>query len=181
MASTAVLCFLTLYCISGVACNVCSNNNYETINNVRRSTAYTATSDLCDRHFIQDGSWYRFKSVAGDKMPEFNPGINHCGTFIPIWMKGKHPSNRGEKVNRIACAAVPWKFPAGCGQRFDIKVLNCGSFFLYQLKEPQHCTYAYCAGKIKLLLVVLMFNFAYVCNSLIYLHACVCGVAFRFE
>jgi hypothetical protein len=149
MASTATLfCFLVLHCITALNAQ-CGHLQYTTIRNIRRSTAYNATYDLCDRGVIQDGSWYRFKSVAGNKMPEFNPGINRCGTFIPIWMKGKHPTTPGVVVDRTACAPVPWLFPLDCGDRFDIKVINCGSFFLYQLKEPKKCTYAYCAGKLR--------------------------------
>ena len=149
MSSTAALfCFLVLHCITALNAQ-CGHLQYTTIRNIRRSTAYNATYDLCDRGLIQDGLWYRFESVAGNKMPEFNPGIYHCGTFIPIWMNGKHPTTPGVVVDRIACAPVPWLFPLDCGDQFNIKVINCGSFFLYQLKEPQKCTYAYCAGKLR--------------------------------
>ena len=149
MASTAnVFYFLVFWhCIIGLDAN-CGNIKYTTINNIRRSTAYNATYDLCDRSFIQSGSWYRFKSVAGDKMPEFNPGLYHCGTYIPMWMNGKHPSNVGVEVDRTVCASIPWLWPPGCGYSASIKVINCGSFFLYQLKPPPYCTLAYCAGKL---------------------------------
>ena len=142
-----LFCFAVLHCIYDIACNVCSNITYTTLADIRRSTAYDSTSDLCDRGVIKDGSWYRFKSVAGDKMPEFNPGIEHCGTYVPIWMNGSHPTKLGKAVNRIACAAIPSRRPAGCGRKFNIKVINCGSFFLYQLKEPKECHFAYCAGR----------------------------------
>ena len=150
MGSTCVfLCFAVLHCITDIASGVCSNITYTTLNDVRRSTAYDSTFDLCDLRVIQDGSWYRFKSLAGDKMPEFNPGVRHCGTYVPIWMNGKHPTKLGETVDRTACAAIPFRRPAGCGGKFDIKVINCGSFFLYQLKEPKQCSLAYCAGRFK--------------------------------
>jgi hypothetical protein len=55
----------------------------------------------------------------------------------------------GETVSRDACAAVPFRRPRGCGVQFAIKVVNCGGFFLYQLKEPKYCNYAYCAGRLK--------------------------------
>ena len=140
-----LFCFAVLHCINQAACNVCSNITYSTLADIRRSTAYDSTSDLCDRDVIKDGSWYRFKSVAGDKMPEFNPGIKHCGTYVPIWMNGNHPTKLGEAVKRIACAAIPSRRPAGCGRKFDIKVINCGGFFLYQLKKPEDCRLAYCS------------------------------------
>ena len=144
--AAVLLCFAVLHCITDFASGVCSHITYTTINDIRRSTAYDSTSDLCDRGVIKDGSWYRFQSVAGDKMPEFNPGVKHCGTYIPIWLNGKHPTKVGEAVDRTACAAIPFRRPIGCGSKFDIKVINCGGFFLYRLKEPHQC-YAYCAGR----------------------------------
>ena len=147
MESAAVLfCFAVLHCITVLASAVCSDITYTTINDIRRSTAYVSTTDLCDRDVIQDGSWYRFKSAAGDKMPESNPGLNRCGAFIPIWMNGNHPTKLGVEADRTACAAIPFKRPAGCGGKFDIKVINCGGFFLYQLQRPEQC-FAYCAGR----------------------------------
>ena len=149
MASTAVLFyFLVLHWINAIDAS-CSHITYTTISDIRRSTAYNSTHDLCDRGKITDGLWYRFISPAGDRMPEFNPGILHCGTYIPIWLNGDHPTSVGVKVDRIACATIPWKWPPGCGEWFNIKVINCGSFFLYQLKEPKYCTYAYCVGMLK--------------------------------
>jgi fibrillin 1 len=126
--------------------NACSNMTYIVISDVRRSTAYNATDDLCDRGFIKDESWYRFQSAAGNKMPEENPGPNHCGTYVPIWMNGDHPDEVGTIENRIACAGIPWTFPVGCGVSYKIQVINCGTFYLYNLREPDRCTLAYCAG-----------------------------------
>jgi hypothetical protein len=151
MASTSVVVYFLVFwnCINGIDAN-CGHITYTTINNIQRSTAYNATHDLCDRDFITSGSWYRFRSVAGDKMPEFNPGLYRCGTYIPLWMRGTHPANVGVQVYRTACAPVPYSWPPGCGYSLNIKVINCGSFFLYQLKPPRYCTVAYCAGKLLL-------------------------------
>ncbi|XP_028412362.1 uncharacterized protein LOC114535180 isoform X2 [Dendronephthya gigantea] len=148
MASIAVYyCLFLLFCFGVLeGYSACDHINYTTINNIRRSTAYNATAGLCDRGFIKDGSWYRFQSDAGDKMPEFNPGIKSCGTFVPIWLKGNHPSTVGVEVDRMACAPLPHAYPFDCGLKYDIKVINCGRFFLYQLKEPSTCNIAYCAG-----------------------------------
>jgi hypothetical protein len=150
MASTAVLfCFLVLHCITALDAQ-CSNIKYTTISDIRRNTSYNATFDLCDRDLIQDGLWYRFKSVVGNSIPEFNPGINRCGTHAPIWMNGTHPNTIGVEVNRIACANGWWWYNwAECGYKYNIKVINCGSFFLYQLKAPQQCNYAYCTSRLR--------------------------------
>ena len=158
MASTVLLMCFFFWCFTSTleASGICGHIKYTTIRNVRRSTAYNSTHDLCDRDFITTGSWYRFKSVAGNKMPEYNPGRFHCGTYIPIWMNGKHPTVVGKVEDRTACAPVPWVFPLNCGEKFDIKVINCSGFYLYQLVAPKICTYAYCAGRFSYLLLLII-------------------------
>ena len=127
----------------------CDQIQYTTINDVRRSTKYKGKPSnlLCDKNFIQDDKWYRFNSVAGNKMPTQNPGFGVCGTYVPIWMRGTHPTTDNVVKNATACGAVPFVFPLGCGYSYAIKVIKCGNFFLYRLKEPQVCYVAYCAGK----------------------------------
>ena len=127
----------------------CDEITYTTINDIRRSTKFkqTTTTTLCDRNFIQDDKWYRFDSVAGDTIPTHNPGNTFCGTYIPIWFKGTHPTQDNVVVDAKACLAVPFIPPAGCGKSHDIKVIKCENFYLYRLKEPKLCDSAYCAGK----------------------------------
>ena len=129
----------------------CNEIKYTTINDVRRSTKFKPTGRnlICDRNFIKDDQWYRFESAAGDMMPTENPGSNVCGTYIPIWFKGTHPTTDNVVMNATACAALPFVFPFGCGTSYDIKVIKCGSFYLYRLKDPKQCQFAYCAGKIQ--------------------------------
>ena len=127
----------------------CDQIQYTTINDVRRSTKYKGKPGalLCDRNFIQDDKWYRFDSVAGNKMPTQNPGNGFCGTYVPIWMRGTHPTTDNAVKNATACGGVRFAFPIGCAFSYAIKVIKCGNFFLYRLKEPQVCHLAYCAGK----------------------------------
>ena len=124
--------------------NPCSGT-YDTVTDVRRSTAYNETTDLCDRRFIKDGTWYRFVSAVGNKMPETNPGNRRCGTYAPIWLNGHHPTVDGVVIDVTACAVMPWLHPV-CGIAYNIKVVKCGNFFLYRLKPPKQCSVAYCAG-----------------------------------
>ena len=127
----------------------CDEIKYTTINDIRRSTKFEQTDNtrLCDRNFIEDDKWYRFDSVAGNTMPTENPGNGFCGTYIPIWFKGTHPTTDNVVMDAKACLAVPFIPPAGCGWSYEIKVIKCGAFYLYRLKEPQVCSSAYCAGK----------------------------------
>ena len=73
----------------------CDQIKYTLINDVRRSTAYkTTTTRICDRGFIKDDEWYRFESVAGNTMPTKNPGIDVCGTYVPIWLQWRASHHR---------------------------------------------------------------------------------------
>ena len=140
--------------IEGQNAKSCAGKKYDyiTIRDVHRSTAnvYNRTRGdklLCDISVIQDGNWYRFESQTGGKIPQEKPGFYHCGTVAPIWMNGSHPTTTGVEVTRKACANIPGVKPYGCGRSWTIKVINCGSFYIYQLKRPRQCFLAYCAGK----------------------------------
>jgi hypothetical protein len=131
---------------------VCKNHSYTVINDTRRSTSnvFNATRGdalLCDRGEIKESLWYRFELADGNKLATSRPESHQCGTFSPIWMNGSHPSVVDGEVQRKACAYVPVAFPFGCAYAYNIKVLNCGSFYVYQLKPPRHCFLAYCVGK----------------------------------
>ncbi|XP_025079699.1 von Willebrand factor D and EGF domain-containing protein-like [Pomacea canaliculata] len=87
---------------------------------------------------------------ADSKMPETCPKASYCGTTVPIWMRGTHPSTNDGIQTRQACA----NFQNGgasyiecCGQTMDIRVKNCGKFFVYYLYSVPACPMAYCAGK----------------------------------
>ncbi|CAB4002965.1 onco -induced transcript 3 -like [Paramuricea clavata] len=130
----------------------CYGTHYKTINDPRRSTGYDVSAanhtrnHLCDRHLLQDNAWYRFSSEAGGEMPTTKPKLGSCGTYIPIWMNGSHPTIEDRIVARKACAYVPFAFPFGCGYSYNIHVRNCSGYYIYQLKTTAHCILAYCAG-----------------------------------
>ena len=124
---------------------------YETIEEVWRTTANEigkTEKPKCDRNYIVDNTWYRFNTTVGNRIPTTNPGFRKCGTYIPIWMKGRHPTVDEGVIKATACAGVPFQFPHGCGISYNIKVVNCTGFYLYQLKSPQQCALAYCAGNL---------------------------------
>ena len=134
---------------SGLQASDCKNVKYTTINDPRRSTAYTKTTNLCDISLIRDNGWYRFASDAGGEMPTTTPKKHSCGTIIPIWMNGSHPSVEEGVVNRTACAVAPFlDIPCYPKYTMIIKVRNCSGFYIYQLKKPKDCFLAYCAGRL---------------------------------
>lgn len=71
---------------------------------------------------------------------------NHCGTHAPIWLNGKYPQTKGDKVDLQACINL-FDLNGGCFDSFDIGVKNRGNYFVYYLQPLFYCAVAYCAGK----------------------------------
>lgn len=70
----------------------------------------------------------------------------HCGTKYPVWMKGTLPSV-GVTASRQGCIAMSSGTSGSCCElTIDIKVKNCGHFYVYHLKPTHFCPMAYCAG-----------------------------------
>ena len=120
---------------------------YKKIDDPRRSikSIYKpGESAICDRAFAS--GWYRFVSYTGENMPIQKVDQMRCGTVHPIWMKGSRPTVTEGTVNRKACINF-YDMQNGCLSTLDIKVRNCGSFFVYYLGPTHSCSLAYCAGK----------------------------------
>ena len=158
------LCYIFITLINyGKTTEVCKNHNYTIISDARRSTSnvYNTTRGdkyLCDRNEIQESIWYRFEIANGNKLATTRPKVNHCGTYSPIWMNGSHPTVVDGVVLRKACAHIPSAFPIGCRYSYDIKVLNCNGFYVYQLKPPKSCFLAYCIGKSSACILLILHN-----------------------
>ena len=100
----ALVFFRTIYCHPH-AVDPCTN--HKVINDVYRSTKYQLQSGyaaICDNYLT--AGWYRFKSIAGGKMPEKKPSPNHCGTVSPIWIDGAHPTTKGAQKDVTACTNI---------------------------------------------------------------------------
>ena len=143
------LSLLVVFQILDSLAQTCDQITYTTINDTRRSIKYSAPDyklHICDRGFIVDNDWYRFKTLGDDKMPTMPPDVGMCGTAYPIWLNGDHPETDNVVESKTACAVTPF-LPGNCFISYDIKVIKCGEFYLYQLKEPKQCDFAYCAGE----------------------------------
>ena len=158
LTDLAFISYFVLVALSTIAskapddCNdgsCCSNSTYIEINEPRRSIKSiwkVGQVALCDRGLRR--GWYRFTSFVGGKMPEQKMLPNNCGTHAPIWLKGTHPSKKGENVARRACINVLNIDPDGCFNSFNINITKCpGDYFVYYLRPPWYCSAAYCAGK----------------------------------
>ena len=53
-------------------------------------------------------------------------------TLAPGWLNGTHPTISEETVERSVCFNFNGDF---CKNQTDIKIKNCGSYFLYYLKD----------------------------------------------
>lgn len=105
----------------------------------------------CDRNDITPG-WYRFMGNAGTAMPTSCPPENHCGAHAPGWMQGSHPTQADGIVTRTVC----YHWTSGCCEwSNNIRVRNCGVFYVYELVTPPNCHLRYCGngkkGKWKIL------------------------------
>ena len=88
-----------------------------------------------------------------------------CGTVVPVWMNGTHPSVADGMVSRQVCANFGTNAGTGstcCSHSLQIGVKNCADFYVYYLKATPTCPVSYCAGTccchgcVVLLMVVLL-------------------------
>ena len=135
-------------------------NNYTVLSDVDRVQGHirmNASNYRCDRDDLVPG-WYRFQGAAGDRMADKCVPIGHCGTRNPGWLNGTHPTVSDGAVNRRVCYSDSWYLPSKCCLwSNNIRVRNCGDFFVYELQKPPGCYFRYCgngsAGKLLCLLL----------------------------
>ena len=92
--------------------------------------------------------WYRFTPPAGVRLLSSCIPKHRCGTYAPMWMNGKHPTECDGIVNRPVCGS----FDEGCCQyKHNIKVRQCpGPFYIYRFGRVPFCSLAFCGtGKEK--------------------------------
>lgn len=144
----------------------CGDGNYTKIDEPRRSINSiweVGQKALCDSDL--PWGWYRFTSFAGAEMPTSIVSPNRCGTVAPVWLKGSHPSEKDGTVVQKACINF-FNISNGCTQSFDIKIRNCGNFYVYFLRPTYSCAIAYCAGKIIISLCKIVSSVSTVLNCL---------------
>ena len=113
--------------------------DYRRITNADRKVTYGKVSVQCDKTI--DTAWYRFEGAAGTRMPTSCPPLYKCNTNAPGWLKGGHPSVADGQVTRKAC----FHWSSCCSLSTNIKVRNCGSYYVYYLKSTGSCWYRYCS------------------------------------
>ncbi|XP_031555346.1 pancreatic secretory granule membrane major glycoprotein GP2-like [Actinia tenebrosa] len=96
----------------------------------------------CDNTLVK--GWYRFMGDAGTAMPTSCTRENYCGTHASGWMQGSHPTQAEGIVNRAVC--YHWSSRC-CNWNNNIRVRNCGGFYVYELVKPTAgCYLRYCGS-----------------------------------
>lgn len=114
--------------------------NYKTLNEADRKVTYVTSGTVkCDRQ-VGPG-WFRFQGAAGNKMAPSCPTINRCGTHATGWLNGGHPSTADGQASRKVC--FHWSENC-CNWSTNIKVTNCGSYYVYYLHRTPACNLRYC-------------------------------------
>ena len=112
-------------------------HNYTRLNNADRKITY-GTGLHCDQR-IGPG-WFRFEGSAGTRMPTSCPPEFRCGTHMPGWLKGSHPTVADGQVSRRVC----FNYGRCCDWKTDIFVRNCSSYYVYYLSGTPTCYARYC-------------------------------------
>ena len=126
--------------------------NYKVLSNGTRYINYTdGTYSMCDSSLAS--GWYRFMGNAGRKLLDYNPGLQPntfgCKTHAAGWLNGQHPSVADGEVSRTVCF-IWWQNNnigdpiLNCKWSTTIKILNCGSYFVYYLVPTPTCWLRYC-------------------------------------
>ena len=115
--------------------------HYKNLVGARRKITYKTPegTELCDSDL--PWGWYRFVGAAGTKMPTTRVPAFRCGTHWPGWLDGAHPTVEDGEVQRTVCFSDRF---TGCKSFAGISVKNCGSYFIYELKNPPRCNLRYC-------------------------------------
>ena len=145
----AVLLFLKSTDVSLLTVDGCKT--YTVLNEADRAQGHIVkySNYRCDRDDLVPG-WYRFQGVAGDRMADKCVPERHCGTNFPGWLNGTHPTVAEGVVTRRVCYHYHdyyWYYSSSCCYwSNNIRVRNCGAFFVYELQKPPTCNLRYCGN-----------------------------------
>uniref|UniRef100_A0A9J8D400 Uncharacterized protein n=3 Tax=Cyprinus carpio TaxID=7962 RepID=A0A9J8D400_CYPCA len=117
--------------------------NYTVLDDPWRSTSNT-NSSKCDKSVTWSG-WYRLL-INGLSAHILDTCVAQysCGTDVPLWIRGGHPTVQDGVVTRDVCGHLI-NYCCYYGA-YPIKVKACpGNYYVYELVRPNECNLAYCA------------------------------------
>ncbi|XP_078660004.1 uncharacterized protein LOC144904743 [Branchiostoma floridae x Branchiostoma belcheri] len=108
----------------------CSPSVYRVLNEAWRNVNNSVRSPTrCDDGFNRE--WYRFMGPAGTQMPTQSPATSYrCGTNVPMWMNGAHPTVADGEVSRRACGY--WSGSCRLSRTIQVKACRAG-YYVYKL------------------------------------------------
>lgn len=122
--------------------------SYQVLDQADRSMSFADSNVVkCDKNEAEGfrfPGWYRFMGDSGDQMPDKCVPTGRCGTRAPGWLNGQHPTEQESVVTREVC--YHWKKEC-CKWKNDIKIRNCGEFYVYELQKPPTCDLRYCGNQ----------------------------------
>ncbi|XP_039540238.1 adhesion G protein-coupled receptor E3-like isoform X2 [Pimephales promelas] len=121
-------------------------NNYTELDEPwRANSSQISNSYKCDQSVSWSG-WYRlFINNMSAHIPDTCVAQYSCGTYIPLWIRGGHPTVTDGVVTRDVCGYAG-SFCCSFGS-YPIKVKACpGDYYVYELVSPTRCPSAYCAA-----------------------------------
>ena len=131
----------------------CTNYKELTSSKRRLDAPISSSNAKCDKSgesSIQEDwqgeGFYRIGGGAGTKLGENNCSTSDykygsCGTHLGFHLMGGHPATPGQTVDRKAnyyCTG------GAHNDEVTIQVTNCGTYFVYNLKELRRCQLGYC-------------------------------------
>lgn len=117
---------------------------YSTLDSASRSANYqlpSGSSPSCDKGLSP--AWYRFLNPAGNRMASSCHLVpsGKCGTVVTGWLSTIHPKMMDGIVNGKVC--FRWGSNC-CNWSQNIKLRNCGRFFVYKLGNTFACPMGFC-------------------------------------
>ena len=114
-------------------------HSYTVLSEADRAQGHISSNYRSDYIDLVPG-WYRFQGAAGDRMVDRCVPMDHCGTKYPGWLNGTHPTVAEGAVIRRVCFHIS----NNCCYWFqNIRVKNCGAYFVYALPRLYHYLYHY--------------------------------------
>ncbi|XP_073763339.1 uncharacterized protein isoform X1 [Danio rerio] len=96
--------------------------------------------------FVYWSGWYRlFINGLSAHIPDTCVAVYSCGTLIPLWIRGGHPTVKDGVVTRDVCGNDGSGYCCYFGS-FSIRVKACpGNYYVYELRSPSLESSVYCA------------------------------------
>ncbi|KAL9961807.1 hypothetical protein ACROYT_G030829 [Oculina patagonica] len=132
-------------CVAGFEGSHCENvdvcHGYQTLTSADRKNTYVSQLPyLCDSTL--DG-WYRFQGDAGTLMATTCPSQYRCGVIEPYWLQTPHPTVADGETTASVCYHANGDC---CDHGRQIKVKNCGSYYVYNFYASLGCPFRYCGS-----------------------------------